>query len=73
MRTVATAALLMVLTGCLHVRQSGLVIPARCVRVNVQSFTQPCSGLSDGKFLCNGVVITASCMAPAPLSARAGR
>jgi hypothetical protein len=59
-------AVLISLTGCLHVRQ-GFVIPAHCVRVSVQSFTQPCTGLPDGKFVCNGVVITASCMAPPSL------
>jgi hypothetical protein len=57
-------AVLISLTGCPHVRRAGFLIPAHCVRVSVQNFTQPCSGLPDGKFVCNGVVITASCMAP---------
>ncbi len=57
-------AALLSLTGCVHVRRTGLVIPAACVRVNIQSFTRPCTQRPDGKFLCDGVVITASCVAP---------
>ena len=64
MRRIGLAALSLILTGCMHVRPSTLVIPARCVRVNVQSFTQPCTALPDGKFVCNGVVISANCTAP---------
>ncbi len=64
-------AALLLLTGCVHVRRTGLVIPAACVRVNIQSFTRPCAQRPDGKFVCDGVVITASCVAPlsAPASA----
>ena len=58
------------LTGCMSVRHSGFVIPARCVRVSVQSFTRPCTERPDGKFVCDGVVITASCVAP-PVTASA--
>jgi hypothetical protein len=49
------------LTGCMSARHSGFVIPARCVRVSAQRLTRPCP---DGKFVCDGVVITASCVAP---------
>ena len=69
MSKIMLLAVLISLTGCLHERHSGLVIPAQCVRVSVQSFTPPCAGLPDGKFVCNGVVITASCLAPPPLQA----
>ena len=60
------------LTGCMSVRHSGFVIPARCVRVSVQSFTRPCTERPDGRFVCDGVVITASCVAP-PVTASAAR
>ncbi len=60
------------LTGCMSVRHSGFVIPARCVRVSVQSFTRPCTERPDGKFVCDGVVITASCVAP-PVTASVAR
>ena len=60
------------LTGCMSVRHSGFVIPARCVRVSVRSFTRPCAERPDGEFVCDGVVITASCVAP-PVTASAAR
>lgn len=68
MSKIMLLAVLISLTGCLHACHSGLVTPAHCVRVSVQSFTQPCTG-PDGKFVCNGVVITASCLAPPPIPA----
>ena len=61
---VVLLVILVSLTGCMSVRYSGFVIPARCVRVSVQSFTRPCIERRDGKFVCDGVVITASCVAP---------
>jgi hypothetical protein len=67
MSKIMLLTVLISLTGCLHARHSGLVIPAHCVRVSVESFTQPCAGLPDGRFPCNGVVITASCMAMPPV------
>jgi len=67
---VVLLGMLVSLTGCISLRHSGFVIPARCVRVNVQSFTRPCTERSDGKFVCDGVVITASCVAP-PVTASA--
>jgi hypothetical protein len=69
MSKIILLAALFSLTGCLHVRRSDFVIPAHCVRVSVQSFTQPCTGLPDGKFVCNGVVITASCVTLPPTQA----
>ena len=35
----------------------------RCVRISIQSFTEPCAQRADGKIVCNGVVITANCVA----------
>ena len=61
---VVPIAILVSLTGCLSPRQSSFVIPARCIKVSVQSFNRPCAQRQDGKFVCDGVVITASCVAP---------
>ena len=69
MSRIVLLAALCSLTGCLHVRHSRYVIPAHCVRVSIQSFTQPCAQRSDGKIVCDGVVITASCLAPTPAQA----
>ncbi len=62
-RIVLLAALLAA-TGCIHVRSSKFVILARCVTISIQSFTEPCAQRADGKIVCNGVVITANCVAP---------
>jgi hypothetical protein len=51
MSKIMLLAVLISLSGCLHERHSGLVIPAQCVRVSVQSFNQPRAGLPDGKFV----------------------
>jgi len=67
---VVLLGMLVSLTGCISLRHSEFVIPARCVRVSVQSFTLPCTERPDGKFVCDGVVITASCVAP-PVTASA--
>ena len=69
MSRIVLLAALCSLSGCLHVRHSRYVIPAHCVRVSIQSFTQPCAERSDGKIVCDGVVITASCLAPIPAQA----
>jgi hypothetical protein len=61
---IVLATLLLVSIGCIHVRSSKFVIPARCVSVYIQSFTEPCAQRADGKIVCNGVVITANCIAP---------
>ena len=37
--------------GCVHVRSSTLIIPAHCVKVSIQSFTQPCLQRVDGKLV----------------------
>lgn len=53
-------------TGCLAPRRSTLFIPRRCMTVNVDSFTKPCTQRADGKLVCDQVVITASCVQLAP-------
>jgi hypothetical protein len=71
MSKIVLLAILVSLTGCMSVRHSGFIVPARCVRVSVQSFTRPCTQRLDGKVVCDGVVITASCVArPVAASAR---
>jgi len=48
--------------GCLAPKQARLVFPSRCLKVNAQSFTRPCVQRVDGKLLCDGVVVTATCV-----------
>ena len=50
--------------GCLPPRREVFIIPAHCVKIGVESFTQPCTQRANGKLVCNGVVITANCVAP---------
>ena len=50
--------------GCLPPRREAFIIPAHCVKIGVESFTQPCRQRANGKLVCNGVVITANCVAP---------
>jgi hypothetical protein len=50
--------------GCLPPRREAFIIPAHCVKIGVESFTQPCTPRANGKLVCNGVVITANCVAP---------
>jgi hypothetical protein len=45
--------------------------PGTLLSISVQSSTQPCTGLADGKYVCNALVITASCVTP--LSAQVAR
>jgi hypothetical protein len=61
MSKIVLLAILVSLTGCMSVRHSEFIVPARCVRVSVQSFTRPCTQL---------VVISARWVAP-PVSAAA--
>jgi hypothetical protein len=64
---VKLAAVVMILgltLGCLSPKHAGFVVPLHCLKINVQSFTQPCVPRTDGKLVCDGVVITASCVAP---------
>lgn len=66
--------LLLFCTGCATVRpRPEFVIPARCIAIRVQSFTKPCTSRQDGKFVCDGVVIAANCMAPNPRQSPSSR
>jgi hypothetical protein len=67
---IALLAALPVSTGCIHARSPKFVIPSRCVTVNIQSFTEPCTERADGKLVCNGVVITANCRSLLPEAMR---
>ncbi|MGC2194917.1 MAG: hypothetical protein WA628_09580 [Terriglobales bacterium] len=48
-------------TGCVAPKRASLVVPRRCIHLNAESFTRPCEQRSDGKLLCDGVVVTAVC------------
>lgn len=47
--------------GCVAPKRANLIIPGRCVRMNAESFTRPCVPGPDGKLVCDGVVISATC------------
>jgi len=64
MRKTVLLVVLLSSVGCAPVRRTRLVIPTGCIGISVHSFTQPCMQQADGKFICNGVVITARCIAP---------
>jgi hypothetical protein len=49
-------------TGCALPKRTRFVVPPRCQKIDVQSFTRPCVQRADGKLLCDGVVITATCI-----------
>lgn len=63
MRKMGLVAALCFLSGCVHVRNPRYIVPSRCIAINIRSFTQPRQQHPDGKIVCNGVVITASCLA----------
>ena len=48
-------------TGCVAPKRASFVVPRRCM-INVQSFTRPCVQRADGKLVCDGVVVTATCL-----------
>ncbi len=50
--------------ACLAPRRTAFMVPAHCLKIGVESFTQPCTPRTDGKLVCNGVVIIANCVAP---------
>jgi hypothetical protein len=67
----ALAAALCLVTACLATigcvttpkrPASSLVVPSRCLKMTAESFTRPCSQRSDGKLVCDGVVVTATCV-----------
>ncbi len=49
-------------TGCVAPKRASFVVPRRCMKINVQSFTRPCVQRADGKLVCDGVVVTATCL-----------
>ncbi len=67
----ALAAALCLVTACLVTigcvttpkrPASSLVVPSRCLKMTAESFTRPCAQRSDGKLVCDGVVVTATCV-----------
>ena len=49
-------------TGCIAPKRANFIVPGRCMKINVQSFTRPCVQRADGKLVCDGVVVTATCV-----------
>jgi hypothetical protein len=49
-------------TGCVAPKRATFVVPRRCLKVDVESFTRPCVQRADGKIVCDGVVLTATCV-----------
>jgi len=62
-RSALALLLCIVAPGCLAPKRANLVVPRRCIRIVPESFTRPCSPRSDGKLVCDGVVVTATCVA----------
>jgi len=61
-RLLLVAVILIMATGCVTPKRTNLVIPRRCLKVDEQSFTRPCQERVDGKLVCDGVVVTATCL-----------
>lgn len=49
-------------SGCAMPKRVHLVVPSSCMKLNATSFTRPCTQRPDGKLICDGVVVQASCM-----------
>ena len=49
-------------TGCVAPKRASFVVPKRCIKVDSQSFTRPCRQQEDGKIMCDGVIVTATCI-----------
>jgi hypothetical protein len=49
-------------TGCVAPKRAIFVVPRRCLKIDAQSFTRPCVQRADGKLLCDGVVVTTTCI-----------
>jgi hypothetical protein len=49
-------------TGCVAPKRASLIVPRRCLKVDAKSFTRPCVQRADGKLVCDGVVVTATCV-----------
>lgn len=62
-RSLAFAVVFCVLlAGCVTPKRAGMVVPSRCLKLTAASFTQPCAQRSDGKLICDRVVVTATCV-----------
>jgi len=61
-RLVLLLAFCNLVTGCAAPRRKSFVVPRRCLKIDAQSFTRPCMQRVDGKLLCDGVVVTATCV-----------
>jgi hypothetical protein len=65
-RAWATLALMITLcflaVGCVAPKRAAFIVPRRCIKIDAQSFTRPCTQRADGKLLCDGVVATATCI-----------
>ena len=48
--------------GCVAPKRASFVVPKRCIKVDSQSFTRPCRQQVDGKIMCDGVIVTATCV-----------
>jgi len=63
------AALCVTMMGCATTPKrasTSLFVPGRCLKMTAESFTRPCTQRADGKIICDGVVISATCVAVAP-------
>jgi hypothetical protein len=50
------------ITGCAMPKRAHLIVPSRCMKLTATSFTRPCTQRPDGKLVCDGVVVQASCI-----------
>jgi len=63
--TAVFAALCVLTVGCVTTPKrpaSSLVVPSRCLKMTAESFTRPCAQRADGKLVCDGVIVTATCV-----------
>ena len=49
-------------SGCIAPKRSSFIVPRRCLKIDAQSFTRPCVPRADGKLVCDGVIIQATCV-----------
>jgi hypothetical protein len=67
LRLVMVLILCALTAGCLAPKRT-YIVPRQCLKINAQSFTRPCMQRSDGKLVCDGVVITATCVQTSSVS-----
>lgn len=48
--------------GCAAKHVAQVDIPKECIHVTMQSFTKPCREQPGGNYVCDGVVLQASCV-----------